>query len=121
VLTPEQAAAAAAAAQASQENAPHRYALGDRVADGVTIRINRVLVVVRLRGLLKDAPAGPWSPPALVLELKGLNLRSCDEGGDEHGGDLLAIWRIANRKAQEVRSRRSQLPVAATLFGGSIA
>jgi hypothetical protein len=114
VLTPEEekeaaekAAKAAAAAEkednAGAGSAPHRYALGDRVADGITVKVNRVLVVVRLKGPLKDAPpVGGWTPPVLVLEMKGLHWRSCDEGGDERGGDLRALWRLANQKAAEV-------------------
>jgi hypothetical protein len=31
------------------ESAPHKYALGDRIGDGISVRVNRVLVVIKLK------------------------------------------------------------------------
>jgi len=92
----------------------NRYALGDRIGDGLSVSVNRLVVVLRLRGLLKDAPfSGPWSPPALVVELFGVQLRSTDAHGNELGGNLQAIWRATNSKLPEVRGGPSLLPAHA--------
>lgn len=48
------------------------------------------------QGPLKDAPVGPWTPPALVLELYGLSVYSVDELGRLL--DLRTIWKQTNSK-----------------------
>lgn len=88
-------------AQVPAPEEPHKYALGDRIGDGISVRINRVLVVIRLKGLLKDAPVGSWSPPCSVIELFGIVINSTDQHGREFL-DLAALWKAVNYKMPEV-------------------
>lgn len=74
---------------------------GDRIGDGISVRVNRVLVVVRLKGLLKDAPVGTWTPPCTVVELFGVSINSTDEHCREFL-DLAALWKAVNYKQPEV-------------------
>jgi hypothetical protein len=53
---------------------------------------------------MKDAPAGAWTPPALVVELFGVSVASTDEAGLEL--DLRALWKTTNKKKTEVRMGR---------------
>jgi len=79
-----------------------RYGTKDRIGDGMSVTISRVEMVMRSKGLLKDAPIGPWTPPDLVFEFFDVNLVSCDAEGDSHGGNLAELYhKLANSKAAE--------------------
>jgi hypothetical protein len=76
-----------------------RYSTGDRIGDGLSVTARRVVVVVRSKGPLKDAPVGAWTPPDLVLELFDVEVVSCDAQGHSHGGDLAKLYKLANSVA----------------------
>jgi len=79
-----------------------RYGTKDRIGDGMSVTVGRVEMVIRSKGLLKDAPLGPWTPPDLVYECFDVKLVSCDAEGGSCGGNIAELYhKLANSKATE--------------------
>jgi len=68
-----------------------RYNLLDRILDNLTVEIQSIDVTFQPAGKFKTRRVGPWTPPALRLQLFGVRLVSVTEFGHEASPD--EVWR----------------------------
>ena len=75
-----------------------RYNLLDRIIDNLTVEIQSIDVTFQPLGKFKTRRPGPWTPPALRLQLFGVRLVSVTEFGHEASPD--DVWRHNHRHHQ---------------------
>jgi len=67
------------------------YNLLDRILDNLTVEIRSIHVTFQPAGKFKTRRVGPWTPPAIRLQLFGVRLVSVNEFGNEASPD--EVWR----------------------------
>ena len=96
-------AAAVAAAKASNDSIVQRpYGLMDRIADNLSVEINRLYLTFQPLGKFKTRRTGPWTPPAIGVTLRHFRYVSVDEFGEEGSPDQ--VWRHNDRDRRQKRA-----------------
>jgi hypothetical protein len=79
-----------------------KYKADDRIGDGLTVEIKQLRVVIKTRGLYKQAPmGGPWTPPVMRMDFRDVSFFATDSRWQRYQS-LTRIWKSTNHKQTEV-------------------
>jgi hypothetical protein len=81
------------------------YNLLDRIVDNISVEIKSLSITFQPVGKFKTRCVGPWTPPAILLQLHHLKWCSVNELGQEDTADN--VWRHNEQQQQQQPPRRT--------------